>query len=92
MSSEPGYRLVLAASAERSLARLPEAAAAAIVEFMVGPLVTGLRRVGHPLQRELAGLWAARRGPYRVVYEIDDERGVVGVLRIDHRADVYRPR
>ncbi len=90
--SEPGYRLVVAASAERSLARLPEAAAAAIVEFMVGPLAKSPRRVGHPLQRELAGLWAARRGPYRVVYDVDDERGVVGVLRIDHRADVYRPR
>jgi mRNA interferase RelE/StbE len=74
------------------LARLPEAAAAAIVEFMVGPLATSPRRVGHPLQRELAGLWAARRGPYRVVYEVDDEKGVVGVLRIDHRADVYRSR
>ncbi len=90
--NQPGYRLLVAPSAERSLTRLPEAAAAAIVEFMVGPLVTNPRRVGHPLRRELAGLWAARRGPYRVVYEIDEERGVVGVLRIDHRADVYRPR
>ena len=90
--SEPGYRLVVAASAEPSLARLSEAAAAAIVEFMVGPLASGPRRVGHPLQRELAGLWAARRGPCRVVYEVDDEHGGVGVLRIDHRADVYRPR
>ncbi len=90
--NQPGYRLLVAPSAERSLARLPEAAAAAIVEFMVGPLVTDPRRVGHPLRRELAGLRAARRGPYRVVYEIDEEGGVVGVLRIDHRADVYRPR
>jgi mRNA interferase RelE/StbE len=90
--SEPGYRLVVSPSAERSLSRLPEAAAAAIVEFMVGPLVTDPRRVGHRLQRELTGLWAARRGPYRVVYEIDDDTGVVAVLRIDHRADVYRPR
>ena len=88
----PGYRLVVAAAAERSLARLPEAAAAAIVEFMVSPLLENPHRVGHQLQRELAGLWAARRGPYRVVYEIDDENDVVVVLRIDHRADVYRPR
>ncbi|MGO9659232.1 MAG: type II toxin-antitoxin system RelE family toxin [Acidimicrobiales bacterium] len=88
----PGYRLVVAATAERSLARLPESAAVAIVEFITGALVGGPRRVGHPLQRELAGLWSARRGPYRVVYEIDDERRTVTVLRIDHRADVYRPR
>jgi mRNA interferase RelE/StbE len=86
------YRLVVAASAERPLARLPEGVAAAIVEFMLGALVDAPRRVGHPLQRELAGLWAARRGPYWVVYEIDDDPRVVRVLRIDHRADVYRPR
>ncbi|MGO9081181.1 MAG: type II toxin-antitoxin system RelE family toxin, partial [Streptosporangiaceae bacterium] len=33
----------------------------------------------------------ARRGSYRVIYEIDDETPRVVVLRIDHRADVYRP-
>ncbi|MCU4186627.1 type II toxin-antitoxin system RelE/ParE family toxin [Acidiferrimicrobium sp. IK] len=90
--TSPGHRLVVTATAERSLARLPDSPAAAIVEFMVGALVDNPRRVGHPLQRELAGLWAARRGPYRVVYEIDDDGGTVTVLRIDHRADVYRRR
>ncbi len=61
----------------------PFRVAAAIVEFML---------VGHPLQRDLAGLWAARRGPYRVLYEIDDDPPTVRVVRSDHRADVYRPR
>ena len=88
----PQHRLVLAATAERSLARLPEGVAAAIVEFMLGALVDAPRRVGHPLQRELAGLWAARRGPYRIVYEIEDDPPAVRVVRIDHRADVYRNR
>jgi mRNA interferase RelE/StbE len=87
-----GYELVVAASAERALCRLPEAVAAAVVEFMVGSLVEEPRRVGHPLERELAGLWSARRGAYRIVYEIDDSPAQVRVLRIDHRADIYRPR
>ena len=90
--AEPAFQLVVAASAERALGRLPEGVAAAIVEFMVGALVDAPRRVGHPLQRELAGLWAARRGPYRVVYEVDDDRQTVSVVRIDHRSDIYRPR
>jgi len=90
--TEPEYRLLVAATAERSLARLPQRVAAATVEFTLGALVDAPRRVGHPLQRELAGLWAARRGPYRVVYEIHDEPRAVRVLRIDHRADIYRPR
>jgi mRNA interferase RelE/StbE len=59
---------------------------------MLGPLCENPRRIGHPLQRELAGLWSARRGAYRVIYEMDDADHVVTVLRIDHRSDVYRPR
>ncbi len=86
----PAFRLVMAPSAERGLTRLPEKAAAAVVEFVTGALVESPRSVGHPLQHELAGLWAARRGPYRVVYDIDDDARVVSVLRVDHRADVYR--
>lgn len=86
------WELRVAASAERQLGRLPERIAAAVVEFMLGPMCENPRRVGHPLQRELAGLWSARRGAYRVVYEIEDETRTVTVLRIDHRADVYRPR
>lgn len=86
------WELRVTASAERQLARLPERVAAAVVEFMVGPLRVNPRRVSHPLQRELAGLWSARRGAYRVVYELDDERQWVTALRIDHRSDVYRSR
>lgn len=84
------WRLLVAPAAERTLARLPERVAAAIVEFMVGPLLEEPRRVGKPLQRELDGYWAARRGAYRIVYRVDDEASTVRVVRIDHRADVYR--
>lgn len=86
------WRLSIAASAERSLDRLPPKIATATVEFMLGPLVEAPRRVGHPLQRELAGLWSARRGAYRIVYELNEAELVVNVVRIDHRADIYRPR
>jgi mRNA interferase RelE/StbE len=85
------WRLVVAASAERGLARLPEKAAPAVVEFLTGSLTDDPKRVGHPLRGDLDGLWAARRGPYRVVYELDDAHRTIAVLRIDHRADVYRP-
>lgn len=90
--TDPPWRLVVAPSAEQTLARLPERAAAAIVEFMLGPLTANPHRVGHALRRELDGLWSARRGPYRIVYEILEATNEVHVLRIDHRADIYRPR
>lgn len=84
------WRLLVAPAAERTLARLPERVAAAVVEFMVGPLLEDPRRVGKPLQRELEGYRSARRGAYRVVYRIDDEAATIRVVRVDHRSDVYR--
>jgi mRNA-degrading endonuclease RelE of RelBE toxin-antitoxin system len=87
-----GWELLVAPSAERTLARLPEKAAAAVVEFMLGPLTEDPKRVGHALRGALEGLRAARRGPYRVVYELDESAREIRVLRIDHRADIYRTR
>ena len=86
-----GFELLVAPSAARSLERLPEPVAAAVVEFLTGPLLEAPRRVGKPLVRHLAGYWSARRGAYRVVYAIDEAESLVLVVRIEHRADVYRP-
>jgi len=86
------WRLAVAACAERTLARLPEKAAAAVVEFMLGVLCESPKRVGHTSGRELAGSWSARRGPYRIVYELDEKERQIQVLRIEHRADAYRRR
>lgn len=85
------FELRVTEPAERQL-DLPEGTAAAIVEFMLTALVANPHRVGGRLQRELAGLHSARRGAYRVVYEIDDVDHAVIVLRIDHRSRVYRSR
>ena len=93
MSSDtsPAYVLRVAPSAARSLERLPEAVAAAVVEFLTGPLIREPKRVGKPLLRPLAGVWSARRGAYRVIFAIDELDRQVLVVRISHRADVYRP-
>ena len=87
---ESRYELRVTGPAQRHLERLPEGTAAAIVEFMLSALIANPHRVGGRLQRELSGLHSARRGAYRVVYEIDDQLHVVVVLRIDHRSRVYR--
>jgi mRNA interferase RelE/StbE len=86
------WRLSVATSTERTLSRLPERIAAAVVEFMVGPLVETPIVVGKPLQRELEGYWSARRGAYRVIYRLDEDEGLVVVVRIEHRGDVFRSR
>lgn len=86
------WTLRVAASAERTLGRLPEGVAAAVVEFMLGPLRAEPERVGKPLQRDLAGYHSARRGAYRIIYRIIERDHTVRVVRIEHRADVYRSR
>lgn len=83
------FRVVVTRTAARQLAeRLPEAAAAACVEFMYGPLADNPHRVGAALRAPFAGQWRARRGEYRVRYRVVDD--VVYVLDIDHRRDAYR--
>ena len=91
-NKEAGFGLRITGSAERQLSRLFEDTAAAIVEFMLGALIDNPHRLGGELQRELSGLRSARRGAYRVIYEIDETRRLVIVLRIEHRATAYRPR
>ena len=85
------WQLALASSAERTLVRLPDRVAAAVVEFLVGPLLEAPEKVGKPLRYELEGYWSARRGAYRIVYRLDHNAHIVRVVRIEHRADVYRP-
>ena len=84
------YTVRFTATARRDLHRLPPRVVAAVVEFVFGDLAREPRRVGKPLRRELAGLYSARRGPYRVLYRIYDDDSVVLIQRVDHRADVYR--
>jgi len=42
------------------------------------------------LKGELEGSSSARRGPYRILYHINEAANRVEILRVDHRADVYR--
>ena len=89
--TEAGYELVVARPAARAIAEtLPEAVGAAIVDFITGSLIENPRRVGRELRNELAGIYSARRGSYRVLYRIDENERTVTVLRVDHRGEVYR--
>jgi mRNA interferase RelE/StbE len=84
------YELRLTPPAVRALRdRLPEAVAAAVIEFLTSALIEQPHRVGKPLRGQLEGIFSARRGTYRVLYEIVDEQRHVVVHRIEHRRDAY---
>lgn len=89
--TEGRYELVVAGPAARAIAeQLPEAVSAAVIDFITGTLLENPHRVGRELRNDLVGIYSARRGTYRVLYRIDDDRREVTVLRIDRRRDVYR--
>jgi len=79
-----------APSAVRGLERLPPRIAAAVVEFATATLPTNPERMSKPLRGDLEGLRAARRGDYRVLFSLNDATTTLLVVRIAHRADVYR--
>jgi mRNA interferase RelE/StbE len=84
------YTVLLSPAAKRAIERdLPEAVAAAVVDFLYGPLAEDPYRVGKPLRFQLENYWSARRGQYRVIYSVHDDEVLVRVVRISHRADAY---
>lgn len=87
------YTLAITPTARRQLAeQLPESVAFAAHEFIVGPLLERQQRVGKRLHAPLADRFSARRGTYRVIYQVDDEQQRVIVVGVFARADAYRPR
>jgi mRNA interferase RelE/StbE len=67
--------LAVSARARRDLDRLPPRIAAAIVEFATRTLLENPERMSKPLAGELEGLRSARRGDYRVIFELPGEDG-----------------
>lgn len=76
----------------RHLNQLPEKVREAVLAAILGPRATNPQRLGKPLLGELEGLHSARRGDYRIIYEILEDETVVLIHRVQHRRGVYRPR
>lgn len=90
MTDDNRWTVQLSASADRSLARLPHKAAAAVAEFITATLPANPKRLSKPLRFELAGWRVARRGDYRVTFRLIEDDGILYVGRIEHRAHAYR--
>jgi mRNA interferase RelE/StbE len=86
------YEVRITPEGLRHFDRLPEKVRAAAVEAIFSTIAVNPQRSGEPLLGELEGLYSARRGDYRIIYEVDQGASVVLVHRVQHRRDVYRPR
>jgi mRNA interferase RelE/StbE len=89
--NDPLWRVEVMAPARREFDRLPISVAAAVLETL-DAISGNPKRLGKPLMLEHEGRYSARRGPYRIIYELDEEAHLVRVVAIGHRRDVYRRR
>jgi len=86
------YEVEITPEGLRHLNRLPDKVRAAVLEAIFGSIAENPQRAGKPLRGELEELYSARRGEFRVIYEIDEAAGVVLVHREKHRWSAYRKR
>jgi mRNA interferase RelE/StbE len=83
------FEIIVKPSAEKQLDRLPSnvrlRVLAALERLRHNPRPSGCVKLSGEEE-----VWRIRVGSYRVVYEIQDQRLTVLVLRVAHRKDVYR--
>jgi mRNA interferase RelE/StbE len=85
------YTVIFSRQARRNLhENLPLDVAAAAMETIDGPLTTSPHRVGKPLDESFDGYHSARRGTYRIIYRVNEDKHTVEIYSIRHRRDSYR--
>ena len=85
------YEVEITPEGLRHLNRLPEKVRQAALAAVFGPIAENPHRLGRRLLSDLEGLHSARRGDYRIIYEILEDEKTVLIHRVQHRRDVYRP-
>ncbi len=83
------YQIEIAPAARRQIKKLPKAAQVVVIKR----LEALAERPRPPGCKKLSGeenLYRVRTGDYRIVYQVEDDRLVVVVVRVGDRKDVYR--
>jgi mRNA interferase RelE/StbE len=84
------YELLIKPSARKELARIASRRDRERVSGAISRLADDPRPAGSQKLAGEDGLYRVRTGDFRIVYEVDDGRVVVVVIRVAHRRDVYR--
>ncbi|MEQ3551661.1 type II toxin-antitoxin system RelE/ParE family toxin [Pseudonocardia nematodicida] len=92
MTSPAAYQVVFTPAARRGMNRLPPVAAQAMFEHLTGPVAENPHRLGKQLDAPLDGPRSTRRGEYRALYGVHDNKLIVTVVVVAHRRDAYRSR
>jgi mRNA interferase RelE/StbE len=83
------YSLLIKRSAEKELKKLPAGDLRRVVDRIYDlaqqPRPSGCEKLSGEVER-----YRVRQGDYRIVYGIDDAAGLIEVVKIGHRREVYR--
>ncbi len=82
------YRIFIKRSAEKELAAIPKNYLVPITK-LIASLAENPRPIGC---EKLSGeeKYRIRKGPYRIVYSIQDKELIIWIVKIAHRREVYR--
>jgi mRNA interferase RelE/StbE len=84
------YRLLIKASAAKEIEAVGSKADRQRIVEKVQTLAASPRPQGSEKLAGYADRYRVRRGSYRIIYLVDDERREVTIFKVGHRKDVYR--
>lgn len=86
------YHVDYSKDAQRDLKNLDNSIRARIIKYIETNLegCENPRLRGKPLHGPLRGNWSYRVGNYRIIAEIEDDKILITVVKIDHRRQSYR--
>jgi mRNA interferase RelE/StbE len=83
------YQIVMTATARRAILALPKE----VVRRIDACILALAAKPRPPRSAKLKGevdLWRVRVGDYRIIYQIEDNRLLIIIIRVAHRREVYR--
>ena len=84
-------KVVLTEIFKKQLKKLDAAISKRVLDYLEQiELLDNPRSRGKALTSNLSGLWRYRVGDYRILCRICDDRLIITVIEIGHRATVYR--
>ena len=84
------YSLTIKSSAAKELQGVSDKETLSRLIEKIKSLTTQPRLSGAEKLAGRSNLYRVRQGNYRIIYSIDDQSGVVEVVKVGHRRDVYR--
>jgi len=83
------HSIEISRTAEKQLEALPRREAVRVLQA-IQRLETNARPTGCRKLEGHSNTFRVRVGMYRIIYDVDDYRVVIVVLKVGHRRDIYR--